>query len=274
MAKTNTKRMTSHVWRTTMHSWTLAAAIAAIAANVTSLLEGYDEVLSFGMFGIGFGVFAVIMLVGFIASFIRSGRMKKKIQTMEQTAAMAFDADTLEPLNAEKNLCLGKEWLMINAGHTAQIFPKGQIASADSITPRKEGMKKVWARIHDKNGKSYACMYRVCEPDALGKIKEWLGVSKPEPERSTPEPVPEGTCPFCTGPNEPGSKVCQWCGSALDQIPAKAGFQEPAKTAPVIQPGAAPLSIPDEPKKNGKGVWIIIGLLVIVLAVLLYMYYL
>ena len=253
MAKTNTKRMTSHVWRTTMHSWTLAAAIAAIAANTTSLLEGYDEVLSFGMFGIGLFVFAVIMLVGFIVSFICSGRMKKKIQALEQTAAMTFDADTLEPLNAEKNLCLGKEWLMINAGHTAQALPKGQIAAVDSITPRKEGMKKVWARIHDKEGKKYACMYRVCEPDALAKIKEWLGVSK-------------GTCPFCTGPNEPGSRVCQWCGSALDQIPAKAGFQEPSK--------AAPLSIPDEPKKNGKGVWIVIGLLVIVLAVLIYMYYL
>lgn len=256
-----------------MHSWTLAAAIAAIAANVTSLLEGYDEVLSFGMFGIGLGVFAVMILMGVIAAFIRSGRMKKKIQTMEQTAAMPFDADTLEPLNAEKNLCLGKEWLMINTGNTAQAFPKGQIATADSITPRKEGMKKVWARIHDKDGKNYACMYRVCEPDALEKVNEWLGVSKPEPERSAPEPVPEGTCPFCTGPNEPGSKVCQWCGSALDQIPAKAGFQEPAKTAQVTQPGAAPLSIPEEPKKNGKGTWIVIGLLVIVLAVLIYIYY-
>ena len=255
-----------------MHSWTLAAAIAAIAANTTSLLEGYDEVLSFGMFGIGLGVFAVMILMGVIAAFIRSGRMKKKIQTMEQTAAMPFDADTLEPLNAEKNLCLGKEWLMINTGNTAQAFPKGQIAAADSITPRKEGMKKVWARIHDKSGNSYACMYRVCEPDALEKVNEWLGVSKPEPERSAPEPVPEGTCPFCTGPNEPGSKVCQWCGSALDQTPAKAGFQEPAKTAQVTQPGAAPLSIPEEPKKNGKGTWIVIGLLVIVLAVLIYIY--
>ena len=127
-------------------------------------------------------------------------------------------------------------------------------------------MKKVWARIHDKEGRKYACMYRVCEPDALEKINEWLGVSKPEPERNAPEPVPEGTCPFCTGPNEPGSRVCQWCGSALDQIPAKAGFQEPSK--------AAPLSIPDEPKKKGKGTWIVIALLAVVLAVLIYLFYL
>ena len=274
MAKTNTKRMTSHVWRTTMHSWTLAAAIAAIAANATSLLEEYDEVLSFGMFSISLFVFAVMILIGVIAAFIRSGRMKKQIRAMERTAATTFDADTLEPLNAEKNLCLGREWLMINAGYTAQALPKGQIASADSITPRKEGMKKVWARIHGKNGKQYACMYRACEPDALKRVNDWLGVSKPEADRSTPEPVPEGTCPFCTGPNEPGTKVCQWCGSALDQLPAKSGFQEPAGNAAVIQPGAAPLSIPDEPKKSGKGTWVVIVLLAIVLAVLIYLFYL
>ena len=252
MARTNTERMTSHVWRLTMHTWTLAAAGAAAAANVTSLLEDYDGVLSLGMFSIGLIVFIVVMVIGLTAAFIRSGNMKKSIQTMEQNAGMAFDADTMEPINAEKNLCLGKEWLVINAGHTVKALPKGAVASADSITPRKEGMRKVWARIHDRNGKQYACMYRVSGPDALKRIKDWLGGHEDGTERIIPatEKVPEGTCPFCTGPNEPGAGVCQWCGSALGQPAAKPGFAEPAGTVPVNSAVKTAAPVPADAEKT------------------------
>ena len=271
MAKTNTERMTSHVWRTTMHTWTLAAAFGAIAANATSLLEDYDGILSLGMFGIGISIFLLIFVLGVVAAFIRSGNMKKSIQTLEQNAEMTFDADTLEPVTNEKNLLLGKEWMVINAGHTAKAFPKGAVASADSIMPRKEGMKKVWARIHDKTGKQYACMYRAAEPDGLKRVTDWLGTTGAEPARSTPqpEPVPEGTCPFCTGPNEPGSAVCQWCGSKLEPATVKSGFSEPAEAASPI-----PASVSQEPGKNRTGTYIVIALLVIALAALLYKYYL
>ena len=45
-------------------------------------------------------------------------------------------------------------------------------------------------------------------------------VTIPEPEpivETAPEPVKAapGTCPYCTGPNDPEQTVCQWCGKQI-----------------------------------------------------------
>ena len=44
----------------------------------------------------------------------------------------------------------------------------------------------------------------------------------PKEEPASPAPavppvrtIPAGTCPFCFGPNDPSTEVCQWCGSKL-----------------------------------------------------------
>lgn len=271
MAKTNTKRMTSHVWRKTLHTWTLGGAAAALAANIMSLIDNVDIYTGFGMFIIGAVVFFVIFLIGLIAAWVSSGNMEKRIKTLEQNAPMTFDADQLEPVNQEKNLLLGKEWLVINAGGNAVPFTKAEIASADPISARKEGMQKLWARITDAKGKSWACMYKAQEPDPLKRVLDWIGKPEQSPAEVTraAEPVPPGTCPHCTGPNDPAASVCQWCGSPMDAPVQTAPFSEPEKPVSPAPQTFVRASIPEEPAKNGKGVYIVIAVLAVVLACLL-----
>ena len=272
MAKTNTKRMTSHAWRKTLHTWTLGGAAAALVLNIMSLIENVDIYTGFGMFIIGAVVFFVIFLIGLIAAWVSSGNMEKRIKTLEQNAPMTFDADQLEPVNQEKNLLLGKEWLVINAGGTAVPFTKAEIASADPISIRKEGMQKLWARITDQKGKRWACMYKAQEPDPLQRVLDWIGETKQqEPAEVTraAEPVPPGTCPHCTGPNDPKASICQWCGSSLDAPVQNTSFSEPEKTVSPAPQTVVRASIPEEPSKNGKGVYIVIAVLAVVLAGLL-----
>lgn len=279
--KSNTERILSHVRRTTIHTWTLGGAIAAAAANISVLIDTEaDQTTRIGMAVISLIVLVIAVILGIVIAVIKAGRLKKIIEVQTASAKMPFDADELHPLTAEKNLLLGKDWLVINTGAAAMPFAKASIASADSLVNRKEGMQKLWVNITGKDGKQYPCMYKAAENDALEAVQNWLNgpvktvkaAASPLPAEQRTFAVNEGDCPFCTGPNEAGASVCRWCGKDLTApAPVRASFAEPAQAKPVIVPISAPLSVPEERKQTGKTVYIVIAALLIVLAVLLYM---
>ena len=222
-AITNTKRMMTYVRRTTIHTWTLAGALAAAAISIMGMLDPEaDMTARIAIAGFGVFVLLVLVLAGIIIGAVRADRMKKRIAAQEPSVSTAFDAEDLQPITAEKNLLLGKEWLVINTDKAAVPLAKPLIASADSLNRRKEGMKKLWINITGTDGKTYSCMYRAAENDALAAVQAWLnGPANPAEPADVRAYIPkEGDCPFCTGPNEPGASVCQWCGKPLGSAAA------------------------------------------------------
>lgn len=277
--KSNTKRIVSHIRRMTMHLWLLGGALVSAGVNIDALLttgRASSERLALSLSSLL--VFIIAVLAGLVMAIIRGGNAAKRIADQEASASLMFDADDFKPVTAEKNLMLGREWLVINTGPSVIPLAKASIASADPINNRKEGMKKLWARITDKKGKSYACIYKAAEPDGLAEVQKWLAgpaaaavrAEAPAPQRTFA--LAEGDCPFCTGPNEPGASVCRWCGKDLQNpAAAPASFAEPVQAKPVIQPVRS-MNLPEETgKPASKSVYVVIGVLLIILAVLLYL---
>ena len=264
--KTNMKRLTSHIFRIHVLRGLLVGAILGIVV----LLSGFGTGLDYMQNGlIIIAVLAVLigLILGLLIGAIASASFKGTITKQEKTAEMTFNADTLQPADAQHKVYLGEDWLVHRKGNGFKVFAKESVSMAEGPETVNPNARTKWLRIRPVSGIPYIISYKNEGEDLLESVNRWLGV-EPEKEEESTE-YPPGTCMRCLGPNEPGAAECQWCGSKMYEAPK---FNEP-ETAAAPENEPVRTVVPEESKGNGKGTWITIVLLTLVLAGLLaYMY--
>ncbi len=174
MAATNTKKLTSFaagtVFRRCMLYGGVLAAILQLVAITADSMETASTVIGGGVL-----LLAAALIWGLIAGARSSGAVKKLLRTQEAGAAIPLDSDVLEPLTEEKNILLGREWLVLSEGDRVTPLSRSHIRSVDSVNARREGMQRFWLQVHDDTGKSYPVYYRAVADDPLSIVSGWLG---------------------------------------------------------------------------------------------------
>ncbi len=293
MNTTNTKKLTSHVVKSTVFGWSVIGCLLMILLGAAMMLSGNFD-LTDG-FVVCLPLLIAFLVIGLIIGFIRSGNLKSKIAKQEIGAAVPFDSDTFHSITRENNLYLGDHWVLGAEGNKIIPIAKEHFKGASNNSGRKEGMKRLWVFLNDDKGNAYPYMYTNAGTDVEELLNQWKNPVTPEPEPSQQEApqkevqeeapaVWDGTCPHCLGPNDPEAEVCQWCGEKLEK-PAPVVQAAVSDAAPKEMPAAAPVSIGDgkpmaqtsipEPETSSStGTYIVIAVLTIILLVLLARIYL
>ena len=271
MNQLNTKHIRSFIFRNRLFFWIGTGAVVAALIGALAVNPALDYFIVTIYIVLGILAFLVFVVVALIAANRASAKFKRQVSAGESVAALPLDQDDLKPLDKEKHVYLGNEWILLRHESSIRALPKNLIRSVDSHVVRKPGMEQLWIHILTTGGESLFAMYKACTPDVLETVVQWLNqnanpspVQKtaasapmaaaapagipaassvqpsaqtiqpavtepaaepqkpielvlPDPITTAPESVPaaDGICPYCTGPNEAGQTVCQWCGKPL-----------------------------------------------------------
>lgn len=254
MKQMNTKQVRSFIFKNRLFFWIGCGAVVAALISAMGIGLGLSYYVISLYVGYGVLAFIVFVIVGLIAGKRASGKFRRQVVADERNAAIPFDQDNLQSLSKEKNVYLGKEWILLRHDNKIRALPKNMIRSVDSHIVRKEGMEQLWIHVLTTAGESQYAMYKACTPDVLATVANWLNPAPapeaapaetpsaaasepiklevpeqtanpekpielvmPDPIETAPEPVKAapGTCPYCTGPNDPEQTVCQWCGKQI-----------------------------------------------------------
>ena len=249
MNKLNSKRIRSFVFRNRLFFWIGVGAVCACLLMAEGIALGsfyYETELIF----VGL---AVMTLIGFvIAALISASRassnVNRQIQNGMKDALIPLDEDVLEPLNREKNVYLGREWILIRDEGKVRLLPRNRIRSVDSHTARKEGMVKVWIHLLTTGGESLYAQYKVCEPDVLAVVSKWLNAGTAAPSYAAASLAPAAPIPasaaMAAAPVAPTPAPAPAPAPAPTPAPAPAAPAAPAPSAEAPAPKAAKNTCP------------------------------
>lgn len=227
--KKNTSLITGKILKTAAIKGMIPGGICAALVSLLGLMYGYERssgpIIRTAVF-----LFVICVLVAVFLGWLKANRFKTAVANQEKDGTGRFDEDVLRPITADGTAWLGGQWLLLHDEGTYTPLNRAHIVSCDGINERREGMKKLWLGIVTDKGERPAVLYGACEPDALAVVSRWLQPPGEEPsvneaplmgmpegmkQESSSAKKPEGDCPFCLGPNDPGAEVCQWCGRWL-----------------------------------------------------------
>lgn len=276
---TNTKRITSQIFRSHVLRSMLVGGILAMVMLGLILLSGsmYNTVIMGGLILAGL-LFVISLIVGLIAGAAAASSFRSDVKRKAAGASVPFDSDTLKPLDGQGMVHLGSEWLVHHYGHRFTAVCRSSVTGIETYNPDGKG-KSTWIRLNQKTGAPYGFSVKKNGADIAEALKAWCGQPAAPTQSEMPQPVKAapGTCTHCLGPNPADAKVCQWCGSRLEtpafEEPAAALRSTPQAAVSAPSPREAVYerrSLPEDARPSGKGTVITIIALTVILLVLLF----
>ena len=204
--KTNTSRIAGWIFEYDLLKGLVIGAAIALVLALISIPAALFVWLSALMVLLGLIVITAVGIAG-IVGLIRGRKFRETVEKQEKGSSFPFDSEVFRPITSEGSVLLSDHWMLLKKRGAMIPLERSHITGVDPVNTRHEGMKKLWIRVSTDNKTSHVINYAACEPDALETAASWL-------KETASGPV-SGICPYCGGPNQPGTEICQWCGSSL-----------------------------------------------------------